>query len=135
MLTISKERLKSEVYFTAVRSRGPGGQNVNRTSSAAILHWDINFSGLFNEDQRRLIKSKLASFLNSEDQIYLRSDEFRNLEQNKSRCLDKLVELLKQALKKPKKRIATKPTRSSKEKRIAGKKHRSEVKRLRREEY
>lgn len=128
---IDRDRLRSEVYFKAVRSRGPGGQNVNKVSSAAILYWDFLHSLILNEDQKTRLMGKLAGLINSEDQIYVRSDESRDLEQNKNRCLDKLAALVAQALHVPKKRKATKPTYSSKVKKRETKARRSETKRLR----
>lgn len=128
---ISIEWLRPEVWFKAVRSRGPGGQNVNRVSSAAILYWGFEDSPLFNADQKQRLRKHLTSIINSENQIYLRSDEFRDLERNKSRCLEKLVDLVNAALHVPKKRKPTRPTYSSKLKRRESKERRSQTKRLR----
>ena len=129
MLTI--ELLRPEVFFKAVRSRGPGGQNVNRVSSAAILFWDYRHSVLLSREQKELVQQKMASLINSEGLVYLRSDEFRDLERNKSRCLEKLAQLVAQALHVPKKRKATKPTRASKQRRRESKAIRGETKKLR----
>ena len=131
-MIITAEQLRSEIYFKAVRSRGPGGQNVNKVSSAAILYWDYLFSRVLTEFQKRRIGEKMLAVINSENQIYVRSDEFRDLERNKSRCLDKLVELIAAALHIPKRRRATKPTFGSVQRRIKTKSHRGETKRLRR---
>src|SRR5688572_19145454 len=107
-------QIETEVQFTAVRSRGPGGQNVNKVSSAAFLTWDYRNSQGINEEQKHLVHTKLRNHLNKEGILYLRSDEFRDLGMNKSRGLEKLQSLLEQAFHKPKKRRATKPTRASK---------------------
>jgi ribosome-associated protein len=123
--------LAKEVDFVAVRSRGPGGQNVNKVSSAAVLYWSFNNSKLITEHQKELIRHKLQSAINKDDQVYTRSDEFRDLERNKSRCLEKLSELLAFAFHKPKKRTATKPTRSSKLRKLESKNRRSETKKMR----
>ena len=82
--------LKREVYFVAVRSRGPGGQNVNKVSSAAVLYWNFAWSSLITDHQKELIREKCSSAINKDGQIYTRSDEFRDLERNKARCLEKL---------------------------------------------
>src|SRR5690349_11095560 len=108
-MKIDKEHLRHEVFFKAVRSRGPGGQNVNKVSSAALLYWDFAYSRLLTEFQKQKLTTKLQAMINSDNQIYLRSDEFRDLEQNKSRCLEKLVDAIELALHVPKKRRATKP--------------------------
>ena len=131
MNTPSLLELRKEVNFVAVRSRGPGGQNVNKVSSAAILYWNFDDSKLITEQQKELIRHKLQSSVNKENQLYTRSDEFRDLEQNKSRCLEKLETLLRTAFHKQKKRTATKPTRSSKLRKLESKSRRSETKKMR----
>src|SRR4051812_45404334 len=97
-------QIEREVSFIAVRSRGPGGQNVNKVSSAAILYWAFAHSAAVSEEQKFLIRRKLQSSINKEGQIYVRSDEFRDLERNKARCLEKLTSLLTYAFHQPKKR-------------------------------
>lgn len=125
------ELLLPEVIFQAVRSRGPGGQNVNKVSSAAILYWDLRHSNLFSDEQKLKLAGKLSSFMNSEGQVMFRADEYRDLPRNKSRCLEKLAEQIAQSLHVPKKRVATKPTRSSKTKKLENKRRRGEIKKNR----
>ena len=124
-------RLQREVIFKAVRSRGPGGQNVNRVSSAAQLTWYFGYSELLTTEQKHRLREKAAHLINKEDAIQFRSDEFRDLERNKKRCLEKLAKAVKEALHVPKKRKATKPTYSSKNKRRESKVQRGELKKLR----
>lgn len=126
------QRLKAEVFFDAVLSRGPGGQNVNRTASAAQMYWDFENSLLLNDWQKSMVRSKLARMINSEGLLYLRSDESRDLPQNKSRCIEKLVQHLTDAFHVPKKRKKTRPTRSSLAKRRDAKTRRGEIKKNRR---
>jgi ribosome-associated protein len=121
-------KITKEVRFEAVRSRGPGGQNVNKVSSAAILYWNPYQSVALSQEQKITIATKLANSMNSESEIYLRSDEFRDQERNKSRCIEKLIAMLRAALFKPKPRRATKPTRGSKERNLKAKAIRSDVK-------
>jgi ribosome-associated protein len=123
--------IETEVKFVAVRSRGPGGQNVNKVSSAAILLWDFNSSRGLNETQRHLARQKLQSSINKDGLIFLRSDEFRDLERNKGRCLEKLQALLTAAFHVPKYRRATKPSRSSKIRKQESKSRRSDIKKNR----
>ncbi len=123
--------LKKEVHFVAVRSRGPGGQNVNKVSSAAVVYWAFASSTLITEQQKHLIREKLQGVINKEHQLYIRSDEFRDLERNKARCLEKLEKLLGFAFHKPKKRTATRPTRSSKLRKLESKSRRGETKKMR----
>ncbi len=123
--------LEREVHFTAVRSRGPGGQNVNKVSSAAQLVWDFMNSKLLTWEEKSRLWEKGAHLITKEGTIQFRSDEFRDLERNKKRCLEKLAAAVKAALHVPKKRKATKPTRSSKIKRREQKSRHSETKKLR----
>ena len=120
-----------EIWFEYARSRGPGGQHVNKTNSAAILRWHVSSSQGFSEEQKQVIQEKLASQITVDGYLMLRSDQHRDQEQNRNECLSKLQQLLKQALFKPKKRIKTKPSRSSIRKRIESKKVRSETKKFR----
>ena len=128
---LSPDRLRSEVYFQAVRSRGPGGQHVNRTSSAAQLFWDFGHSKLLNETEKARLARLGANSINAEGQVYLRSDEYRDLERNKVRCLEKLAELIAKCLHVPKRRRATKPTYGSKLRKLDSKTRRGNTKRLR----
>lgn len=121
-------QIEKELNFTAIRSRGPGGQNVNKVSSAAFLTWDyLNSLGL-NDEEKHLVKIKLQNHINKENELYLRSDEFRDLGMNKARGLEKLLFLLNQAFHKPKKRKATRPTKASKARKRDSKTRRSETK-------
>jgi ribosome-associated protein len=116
----------NEFIFEAVRSRGPGGQNVNKTNSAVILRWSPSLSTAFSQQERELLLRKLP--LTDAGELYIRSEESRSQEQNKSTCLKKLVLILEKAFFVQKRRIKTKPTRSSQRKRIEGKSHRSDIK-------
>ena len=122
------EIANGEFKFTAMRSRGPGGQNVNKVSSAAQLQWDFQNSLGLTDVEKRLIERKLENHINSNGILFLRSDEFRDLPQNKSQCLVKLERLLTKALHRPKPRKKTKPTKSSQKKRVDSKKQRGLIK-------
>lgn len=127
--------ISQEVKFIAIRSRGPGGQNVNKVSSAALMLWAFEESRYVDDLQKALIRAKLGASINKENEIFLRSDEFRDLEQNKQGCLRKLEGLLARAFFKPKPRKATKPTKASKRRRLEGKKHRGDLKKERQKRY
>ncbi len=131
---MNREILRREVHFEAVLSRGPGGQNVNRTASAAQLNWWFMHSALLSAQEKQRLQEKLKGRINQDGAIYLRCDEFRDLDRNKERCLDKLMELVAKALYVPKQRRPTKPTRSSQIKRLESKSRRSETKKLRRKD-
>lgn len=117
-----------ELDFTYVRSRGPGGQNVNRTNSAAVLRWNLFASSALSEELKNRIYGKIKNQLTEEGDVIIRSDVHRDQDQNRSESIKRLHDLLKRALFVPKKRVATKPTRSSVRKRLEGKKVRSETK-------
>ena len=125
------EHFRREVVFKAVRSRGPGGQNVNKVSSAAQLSWEFEHSLLLSPEQKSRVRFKLGNMINSEGVLMLRSDEYRDLERNKVRCLEKLADHVALALHVPKKRRATKPTRSSQVRRVDQKSRRGEIKKMR----
>jgi ribosome-associated protein len=130
-MRIELPSLEREVKFEAVRSRGPGGQNVNKVSSAAVLFWNVGQSSLLNVEQKQRISDKLQNHMNREGEVFVRSDEFRDLERNKARSLEKLQDMIQQALHRPKPRRPTKPTKSSRLKRLDSKKRRGQTKKLR----
>ena len=120
-----------ELVFQSTRSRGPGGQNVNRTNSAVIVHWNIRATESFTRANKEILLNKLSTKMTNEGEVVIRSDEFRNQEANRKRCLEKLETLLQAAFYKPKKRKKTKPTQSSVEKRYELKRRRALTKKLR----
>jgi ribosome-associated protein len=124
--------IKAEVEITAVRSRGPGGQNVNKVSSAARLVWKFLFSTGLSTEEKSIIEKKLTHRINQDAEIYLRADEFRDFPRNKAHCFERLHELLLKALHKDKPRRATKPTRASKLKKRESKNRRGQLKAMRR---
>lgn len=122
----------SEMDFTYARSRGPGGQNVNRTNSAAILRWNLWESQVLTSELKERLAMRLQSKLTVDGDLIVRSEVHRDQDQNRSECIRKLNEILRKALFVPKKRVATKPTRSAQRKRLEGKKKDAETKVLRR---
>jgi len=125
----------NEFTFEATRSRGPGGQNVNKTNSAVILRWIPANSQSFSADEIMHLTQKLQTRLTTDGEIVIRSEESRDQDQNKKKCLEKLETILRQAFFVPKKRKPTKPTRSSQRKRIETKRHRGDIKSTRRKSW
>ena len=120
--------IEKEVSFVAVRSRGPGGQNVNKVSSAAQCFWDYRNSSYLSFDEKNLITRKLSNLINLRGELYLRSDEFRDLPRNKESCLLKLRKHLELAFHQNKDRKPSRPTRSSKLKKKETKQKRADLK-------
>ncbi len=125
---MNKELLQSECDFKAVRSSGPGGQHVNKTSTKVMLHWDLDNSAVFTDDQKERLKQRLASKLTSENQLVLSFDQSRSQHKNKEEVFKNLAQLLEKALIIPKKRKKTKPSLASKRKRLESKKRNAEKK-------
>lgn len=121
-------RILFEIELEYTRSRGPGGQHVNRTNSAALLRWNVKDSVVFNEEEKNQIQSRLENYISKDGDLILRSDEFRDQEANRKRSLEKLDALLIKAFFTPKKRKPTKPTKGSKVRRQTAKRQRGEIK-------
>lgn len=120
-----------EFDFLSQRSRGPGGQNVNKTNSSVQLRWSYEDSEILSDEQKKTIAKKLVNMINTEGVLYLRSDTHRDLDKNKKEVLSRLQELLVKAFHKPKPRKATKPTKNSQKRRVEGKRLKSEIKKAR----
>ncbi len=122
---------KQEVEVSAVRSSGPGGQNVNKISSKIQLRLNIPSSTFFNEDQKKRISLFYAHRLTKNGDLIVTASEERNRSQNEKMAFQKLEHLLAVALRVQKKRKKTRPSYSSQEARILSKKKHSETKRNR----
>lgn len=121
-----------ELTITFARSGGKGGQNVNKTSTKVIIHWSVGKSRAFSDEQKYRIRTKLVNRLNNNDEIVIAAEEERSQAQNRDQAIARLHSLVTQALKVPKKRTATKPSYSSKVKRLDSKKKHSTTKQKRR---
>ena len=122
---------RSELDVRASRSGGPGGQHVNTSSTRIELRWQPVTSVALNDAQRERLIAALASKLDSEGWLRLTASEYRSQLQNRDAAEARLVALVKGALVVPRKRRATKPTYTSKVKRLESKSQRSEVKQQR----
>lgn len=120
-----------EFTFETTRSSGAGGQHVNKTDSAVILRWSPHTSTCFSTYDLQRITEFLARSLTRDGELLIRCSTSRSQKQNKDDCIEKWIFLIAKALKPKIKRVATKPTRSSKIKRVDAKKHHSVIKKLR----
>jgi ribosome-associated protein len=120
----------SEIQERFVRASGPGGQNVNKVATAVELRFDITGSSLPEEVKTRLAALS-GSRLTADGVLLLDSREHRTQARNREAARERLVALLQQAVRRPKKRRPTRPTKAAREKRLDSKKHRSAKKELR----
>tara|TARA_B100000029_G_scaffold144282_3_gene139485 strand:+ start:85 stop:504 length:420 start_codon:yes stop_codon:yes gene_type:complete len=121
---------EDQITFQAVRSSGPGGQHVNKVSTAIVLKYPIEFNdypGWFVQQ----LKSNAGSQISKEGVITIRAQSHRSQARNKEDALNRLIELFKKSAVKPKHRKKTKPPRRAKESRLLQKKRQSEKKNLR----
>jgi ribosome-associated protein len=116
-----------EVDERFVRASGPGGQNVNKVSTAVQLRFDVNASSLPNDVKTRLV-TIAGSRITTEGVLVIDAREHRTQGQNREAARERLVELLARATRTPKKRRATKPSKAAKESRLTSKKRRGDIK-------
>ena len=122
---------RAELTYRATRSGGPGGQHVNTSSTRVELVWDVGASPSVTEEQRELIRAKLANRISGEGTLLLAASDHRSQHQNKEAVTGRFAELIRGALIVPKKRKKTRPPRGAAEARLRAKKQRSQVKKMR----
>ena len=132
MLVITRNIIipEKELQFSAMRAQGAGGQNVNKVSSAILLRFDISSSTLPPYLKQRLLNSN-DHRINQEGIVLIKAQEHRSQQRNREAAMMRLQEFIRRAAETRKKRIATRPTRSSMMKRIAAKTRRGRIKSLR----
>ncbi len=117
-----------EFRWKAVRSSGPGGQNVNKVNSRVVLEWPVTMSPSLPEPVRERFLAQFGTRVSSEGIIALASDEYRDQPRNLQACLDRLQSMIRAVLIPPKPRRETKPSRASQRRRVASKQARGQVK-------
>ena len=124
-----------ELSFKTSRSSGAGGQNVNKVETSVTVLWKVSDSEFFNEEEKDLIYHKLKNRINAEGFLFLTVSETRTQLMNKTKAVEKILEIVDKALIIPKKRLATKPSKGQKQKRLDIKKKLSEKKENRKFRY
>jgi ribosome-associated protein len=122
---------ESELTFTASRSGGPGGQNVNKVSSRVTLAFDVAASAALSQEQKQKILDKLRTRINKDGVLQVVSQRTRSQEMNRADAVERFSELLRQALTPQRPRIKTRVSAASKARRVEEKKKRTHIKQAR----
>ena len=124
---------ESELEFSFARSGGPGGQHANTSSTKVELRWNVDESAALNDQQRDLVRRRLANRINTDGVLVLQSSEHRSQTRNREAVIARFATLLADALTVRASRRPTKPTRAARQRRLESKRQRSETKALRKD--
>jgi ribosome-associated protein len=121
-----------ELRWSFVRASGPGGQNVNKVASKAVLRWNVLASPSVTAEVKERLRAQQRGGMTNEGELIITSQRFRDQERNRIDCLEKLGAAIGRASVRPKPRRPTRPTRGSREARLEDKRRRASIKSRRR---
>lgn len=130
-MNLKERHFEQELDFTATRSSGPGGQNVNKVNTRVVLRFNITETSLLVEPEKEMIFSKLSKRISKEGILQITSQTKRSQLENKEIAIERFYQLLENALKPVRQRTPTRPTKASKIKRLESKQINSRRKALR----
>jgi ribosome-associated protein len=130
---LKNRNFENEFVYSTSRSGGPGGQNVNKVSTKVELRLNLLLTSGFSEEEKEIICNKLKNKINKESEIILVSQSERTQLMNKVLVTEKFYDIISRALTKQKTRKPTRPTQTSKLKRLEGKRSRGNIKKMRKD--
>ena len=122
---------ENEVQLDFIRASGPGGQNVNKVSSAVQLRFNVAETTAFNDPIRERLIKIAGKRMTTEGILIIKAQRYRSQEQNRQDAVDRLVKMIQKAIEAPRHRRVTRPTAASKKRRLATKRRRGDLKRRR----
>jgi ribosome-associated protein len=123
---------ENEISYDFVHASGPGGQNVNKVATAVRLRFNVRGSSSLPLDVRERLERLAGNRMTQEGVLILQAQQHRSQERNRRDAFERLVGLIRQAARQPRRRRRTRPTAASRRRRLEAKRHRAETKRLRR---